>query len=827
MAAPHTGSAVTQSTTTDILLPVEGMECASCAVRIEKQLSKKAGVNLAQVNLASKQARISFQSNQISIPGLVETVQKTGFSIPRIESRLPLKSDAMRSSESLMKVFEKTNGVLSAEVSESNEKPVAIIQHIEAIVTANELLHILQTQGLAASESRIVNETPATNAEHERYDFIKRRFLFAAVFTLPVFVISMAHGALDFPGVHLVLFLLTTPVVIWSGYPFFAGALRLLKYRAADMNTLVALGVGSAYVYSTAVTFFPRFFAETTGRMPAVYFEAAAVIVTLILMGRLLEARAKKKTSEAIEKLVALQPETARRLRDGIEEEIAIEVIKSGDQIVVRPGERIALDGRVMEGASAVDESVITGEPLPVDKHPGDDVVGGTLNRTGAFVFEVTRTGQDTTLQQIVRLVRDAQGRKAPIQRLADVVAGIFVPAVLVIAVITFALWFWLAPASPFSMALIAFVSVLIIACPCALGLATPTAVMVATGKAAELGVLIKGGDTLERLQDVNKIILDKTGTLTEGKPSVVELISLDGRSTSELLQLAASAEQRSEHPIASAVLARAAAENLTLFPVTSFYSATGLGLEAEIDGKSIVIGNEAFMAQRDIASDTWGPDYARLQEAGHTVILVAINHQAAGLLAISDTIRPTSKEAISLFKQQALSVALLTGDQPKAAQAIARALSIPEVRAQVRPEEKAASVEASMSDGSVVAMIGDGINDAPALAIADVGIAIGTGTDVAIEASDVTLMRDDLRIVADTIALSRQSMRTIRQNLFFAFIYNIIGIPIAAGLLYPIWGITLNPMIASAAMALSSVSVVTNSLRLRSWKPSRKSEKK
>lgn len=823
MAASQPDSTVSLDPSIDITLPVEGMECASCAVRIEKQLSRKQGVDLAQVNLANQQARISFQPGQISIPALVETVQKTGFSIPTTKSQLPLKPDTHPSSAALMDAFAQTNGVLSVEVAASNEKPVAIIQHIQALVSASELLQVLQAQGFSPLESETTTAAPVVDTEHERYDFIKRRFLFAAAFTLPVFIISMAHGALDFPGVHLVLFLLTTPVVLWSGYPFFAGAFRLLKYRTADMNTLVALGVGSAYIYSTAVTFFPRFFVEATGQMPAVYFEAAAVIVTLILMGRLLEARAKKKTSEAIEKLVALQPPTARRLRNGIEEEIAVEQIKSGDRILVRPGERIALDGRLLEGASAVDESVITGEPLPVDKHPGDIVVGGTLNRTGAFVFEVTRTGQDTTLQQIVRLVRDAQGRKAPIQRLADVVAGIFVPAVLVIAVITFALWFWLAPTSPFSMALIAFVSVLIIACPCALGLATPTAVMVATGKAAELGVLIKGGDTLERLQDVSKIILDKTGTLTEGKPSVVELISLDGRPTDELLQLAASAEQRSEHPIASAVLAKAAAKNLTLLPVTDFHSATGLGLEAKVNGQLIVIGNEAFMAPRDLPADAWGPDYVRHQQEGHTVILVAIDHQAAGLLAISDTIRATSKEAISLFKQQGLSVALLTGDQPEAAHAIARTLSIPEVRAQVRPEEKAASVEASMADGSVTAMIGDGINDAPALAIADVGIAIGAGTDVAIEASDVTLMRDDLRVVADAIALSRQTMRTIRQNLFFAFIYNIIGIPVAAGLLYPIWGITLNPMIASAAMALSSVSVVTNSLRLRGWKPSRK----
>ncbi len=490
-------------------------------------------------------------------------------------------------------------------------------------------------------------------------------------------------------------------------------------------------------------------------------------------------------------------------------------------RVLVRPGEHIPLDGTIVDGASAVDESMITGEPVPVDKLTGDTVVGGTLNKTGAFVFDVQRVGQATTLQQIVRLVKDAQGRKAPIQKLADVVAGVFVPTVLVIAILTFAAWYFFT--SSLALSLVAFVSVLIIACPCALGLATPTAVMVATGKAAEHGILIKGGDTLERLPQISKIVLDKTGTLTAGKPQVVAYTPVTTDVAPErVIQLAASAEQRSEHPLAEAVVAHAQASAIELLPVTAFNSVTGSGVEATVDSTVIHIGNASYINAQHIPENGWQSAYVDAQAAGHTAILIALNHTVVGVMSIVDTLRTTTRDAIAAIGKQGIAVAMLTGDQETTARAIAKDAGIEEVYAGVKPAEKAAQVAGMQANGQVVAMVGDGINDAPALATADLGIAIGAGTDVAIETSDITLMRDDLTAVSQAISIAKRAMRTIKQNLFFAFIYNVIGIPIAAGVLFPVWGITLNPMIASAAMAFSSVSVITNSLRLRRWQPKR-----
>ena len=745
----------------DVSFLVEGMECAACAVRIEKQLMKRDGVNAASVNLANHKASIRYNPDQISIEGLIASIEKTGFSVPTPSQEQDLSGD-------------------------------------------------------------------------EAYSTLFRRFLFAAIFTLPVFIISMAHGALDFHGVHWVLFVLTTPVVFFSGAPFFKGAAKLLKHGAADMNTLIALGVGTAYIYSTVVTIAPSFFQQPGGGMPGVYFEAAAVIVTLLLMGRLLEARAKKKTGDALTALVALQPKEATRLIASSapkapykEESIPIEELAIGDLILVKPGEQIAIDGEITEGNSSVDESMLTGEPLPVDKKAGDTVAGGTINRTGSFIFRVTRTGQDTTLQQIIRLVEDAQGRKAPIQKLADRVAGVFVPIVLVIALASFFMWLFLAPTDSFTFALLALVSVLIIACPCALGLATPTAIMVATGKAAELGILIKGGDALERLHRITRVVLDKTGTLTEGKPKVTTVIPVGDFAETELLHLAASAEQRSEHPIGKAIVQAAASRKIELSPITSFSTMTGYGLQAVTDAKEVLLGNRAIMELNGIpVSIDENPAFLAKQQtikdSGSTEIYVAVENALAGVIAVSDIPRVHSKEAVALLSQQGIQVTMLTGDQHQTAQHIAAQVDIEHVIADVRPKDKASVVESLKQQGNVVAMVGDGINDAPALASSDVGIAIGAGTDVAIQASDITLIRDDLRTVTDSISLSRRAMRTIKENLFFAFIYNIIGIPIAAGILYPIWGITLNPMIASAAMALSSVSVVMNSLRLRRWHPKR-----
>ena len=807
----------------DVTLPVEGMECASCAIRIEKQLSRRKGVSGASVNLATGQAHVAYHPEQLQLSDLVETVQKTGFTIPRSTARFLLnKIPGAGSSSWEDELFGRQNGIIGAAVSNESGQTVLDVTFVDSIVSRADIGRLLSTHNLIDESGKTVGfEAVASDSTEDRYDVIRRRFYFALALTLPVFVISMAHGAFDFHGVHYVLFALTTPVVIWSGYPFFAGAIRLLRYRTADMNTLVALGVGSAYLYSTVSTFFPNVVAEATGQMPAVYFEAAAVIVTLILFGRLLEARAKQKTSAALEKLVQLQPETATVVTDAGEREIAIDRIDVKDRIAVRPGERVPLDGLILEGDSAIDESMISGEPLPVEKSVGDSVIGGTMNRTGAFVFEVTKTGAETTLQQIVRLMKEAQGRKAPIQRLADVIAGVFVPIVLGIAVVAFGVWYFLAP---FSFALSAFVSVLIIACPCALGLATPTAVMVATGKAAEFGMLIKGGDTLERLQSITKIVLDKTGTLTKGEPAITGIYCTNSFSEDELLRLAASAEQRSEHPIAGAFLTLSQARKLSLHAPTTFRASTGFGIEAEVDGRTIILGRTTFLEENQIAIGDLPAETLAWQNQGSTIIAMGIDRQVAGFFAVSDTLRDTSREAITLLKSQNLQVAMLTGDQEEAAAHIAEALEIDDFRARVLPEDKASHVERYRREGERVAMIGDGINDAPALALADVGIALGAGTDVAIEASDVTLIRDDLRVVFDAISLSKKTLRTIRQNLFFAFIYNIIGIPIAAGILYPFWGVLLNPMIASAAMALSSVSVVTNSLRLRAWSPGSRS---
>lgn len=817
---PPANKASDATATTEITIPVAGMECAACAVRIEKQLSKRSDVVSAAVNLANHSARIAYKADETSLLSLVETVRKTGFDVQHTLTRIPLNQDHQPDLSQLDALLGRTNGIISWNLSK-NEPAIAEVTHIDELISASELVQHFKKQNFAGE----VDLEEKQDTQKSAYSALKRRFLIAAALSLPVVVISMAHGAITFAGLNYWLFALTTPVVLWAGWPFFASAIKLLRYRAADMNSLIALGVGAAYIYSTAATFAHEWFATSTGRHPDVYFEAAAAIITLVLLGRLLEARAKHKTSAALDKLLLLQPPSATVIRNNKEISIPVEEILVGDNILVRPGERIPLDGNIVDGASAVDESMITGEPLPVDKAIGDEVVGGTLNRTGAFVFAVSRIGKETTLQQIVRLVKDAQGRKAPIQKLADVVAGVFVPVVLVIAIITFVGWYFLTEDASFTHALIAFVSVLIIACPCALGLATPTAVMVATGKAAELGVLIKGGDTLELLPQLSKIALDKTGTITEGTPRVVDIIPLSTTEVSKLskqriMQLVASAEQRSEHPIAHAMLDYAKYEEIELLPISSFESATGFGIEAVVDGVHLLIGNADFHSTHGIASESWTAVLAAMQDAGHTAILVSADKRPVAGIAISDTVRPTSAAAVQALKRLGLSVTMLTGDQPAAAGAIAKMVGIDEVRANVRPEEKASVIASMQMAGDKVAMVGDGINDAPALATADLGIAIGAGTDVAIETGDVTLMREDLGAVANAVALARKSMRTIKQNLFFAFIYNIIGIPIAAGVLYPIWGIMLNPMIASAAMAFSSVSVVTNSLRLRKWKP-------
>ena len=591
------------------------------------------------------------------------------------------------------------------------------------------------------------------------------------------------------------------------------------------MNTLITVGTSAAYLYSTVAVFAPGFFVAV-GQQPQMYFDTAAVIITLILLGRLLEARAKRRTTEAIRRLAQLQPKTATVLRgEGEQDTVPIEQVQLGDRVLVRPGESIPVDGIVRAGSSAVDESMLTGESLPVEKQPGDNVTGATLNTMGALTVLATKVGKETALARIIDLVRQAQGSKAPIQRLADTIAAYFVPAVIVTAVVTFCLWLMFGPEPSLTFALMTFVAVLIIACPCSLGLATPTAIMVGTGRGAEYGVLIKGGEILERAHTLTTVVFDKTGTLTTGKPAVTEVIpskTLPERTTlssEEILRIAARAEWHSEHPLGQAVVQQAKTQGLTLGPVESFVALAGHGVEARIDGKLVLVGSRRLLAQRGIQSDDMPEHGERLSREGKTPLYLVVNRRVVGLIAVADTLKPQAVEAVRRLQQMGLEAVMLTGDNQHTAQAIARQAGIARVLAEVLPEDKAAEIARLQDNGTAVAMVGDGINDAPALAQATVGIAVGTGTDIALEAADITLMRGELSGVATAIELSRRTVQIIRQNLFWAFAYNTAGIPLAAGLLYPFFGILLDPMVAASAMALSSVSVLTNSLRLRTMR--------
>ncbi|HEV2708123.1 MAG TPA: heavy metal translocating P-type ATPase [Pyrinomonadaceae bacterium] len=745
-------------------LAVTGMTCAACARRIERKLAKVPGVRRAGVNFATARATVEYDPQATGVRQFVETIKDVGYGTTEADD----------------------------------------------------------------------DDRAAQEAHAAEYSETRRKFIVAAVLSLPVLLIAMSHGRLPFLAgawTNWLQMALTTPVVFYCGAQFYKGAWISLRHRAADMSTLIATGTGAAYLYSVAATLAPGFF-STAAHMhaPPVYFEAASVIIALILLGRLLESRAKGQTSDAIRRLMGLQAKTARVVRDGVETDIAVEAVVPGDVVVVRPGEKIPVDGELIEGASAVDESMLTGESMPVEKTVGDRVYGATINRTGLFRFRATRVGKETALQQIVKLVREAQGSKAPIARLADVVSGIFTPVVLCIAIVTFVVWFIAAPVETrFTTALINFVSVLIIACPCALGLATPTAIMVGTGKGAEHGVLIKGGESLETAHKLQTVVLDKTGTVTKGEPVLTDVLAArvadlsDGAATAaanELLRLVASAEHGSEHPVASAVVRGALERGLSLSSVSGFKAVAGQGVEAEVEGRRVLLGNARLMKARGVSLEGFEERAEELAAEGKTTMYVAVDERFAGLLAVADEVKPESAEAIAALRRMGVEVLLLTGDNRRTAEAVARRVGIERVLAEVLPEDKAEEVRRlQQEERRVVAMVGDGINDAPALAQADVGIAIGTGTDVAIEAADVTLIGGDLRGVVTAIALSKATIRTVKQNLFWAFIYNVVGIPVAAGLLYPFTGWLLSPIIASAAMSLSSVSVVANSLRLRRFR--------
>ncbi len=667
-------------------------------------------------------------------------------------------------------------------------------------------------------------DDPMEKAREGELKELTLKVICGAVLSVIIFFGSMQHW---FNFLHFIprqmmlmaMFVLTAPAVFWVGSRFFVGAYKAAKQKTSDMNTLVAVGAFSAYAYSAAATFFSSFF-ERAGVASHVYYDGAAMIITLILLGRLLEARAKGKTSAAIKKLMGLKPKTAHVLRKGEEFEVSVEALQIGDIVLVKPGEKVPVDGMILTGQSTLDESMLTGESMPVAKEVGQKVFAATLNKTGSFTFSATGVGFETMLAQIIRLVEEAQGSKAPIQRLADKVASVFVPIVFVIAFVTFGIWYFLSADATFSRALINFVSVLVIACPCALGLATPTAIMVGTGLGAQSGILIKGGEALEKIHRLSVVVFDKTGTLTRGKPEVTDVIAAAGLDKRQVLTVAAALEKTSEHPLAQSILLMAQSENITIDPTRKFEALSGLGAKAEVDGKSCLIGNRLLMNDQGVLVGLLDGVAAKLAGEGKTVVYVAVEKKIIGLIALADVPKASARQAVESLKRRGLKVAMVTGDNAGTAKSIAAQLGIERVMAEVLPGSKADEIRKLQAEGEVVAMVGDGINDAPALAAADVGIAIGAGTDVAIEAADITLIRDDLTGVPEAIALSASTMRVIKQNLFWAFIYNIIGIPIAAGALYPFFGILLNPEFAAAAMAFSSVSVVSNSLRLkRVWR--------
>ena len=819
-------------------LPITGMTCAACANRIEKQLKKQAGVEACSVNFATSKATISYNPEKTNVSDLIQTVKDTGYDTAGTAKVEFVVDDSARPSGSSVPVEErlvKMRGVVKANFNLATME--VSVEYLPSVADPQAIRRKIEDFGYRVREVKGTGEAEENSLEAAHaaeYADLKRKFWVAAVLSLPILVIVMSHGRIElfnFPGVNWLQLALATPVVFYSGWQFYRGAWAAFRHRAADMNTLIAVGTGTAYIYSVLATVFPSFFISAIGQtmnMPGmegvpsvpVYFEAASVIIALIVLGRLLEARAKGQTGAAIKKLVGLQAKTATVIRDGKEIEVETEMVVPGDIVLVRPGEKIPVDGVLVEGSSAVDESMLTGESIPVEKRARDEIFGATINKTGAFQFKATKVGKDTALQQIVKLVQDAQGSKPPIAKLADTISGVFTPVVICIAIATFVIWFVAAsPEVRFTMALVNFVSVLIIACPCALGLATPTAIMVGTGKGAENGILIKGGDSLETAHKLNTIVLDKTGTITKGEPSLTDVVTADGFAENDFLKIVASAEKQSEHPLAAAIVRGAEARNIVFEKTESFNALEGRGIEARVSGRDLLLGNLRLMTERRIALNGAETTVEKLASEGKTPMFAAIDNKFAGVVAVADTIKPESKDAIHTLQNLGLEVVMMTGDNKRTAEAVANQVGIKRVLAEVLPEGKSSEIKKLQSEKKIVGMVGDGINDAPALAQADVGIAIGTGTDVAIEASDITLIKGDLRGVATAIALSKATIRSVKQNLFWAFIYNVLGIPIAAGLLYPFTGWLLSPIIASAAMSLSSVSVVANSLRLRSFK--------
>ncbi|MFI3939809.1 heavy metal translocating P-type ATPase [Vagococcus fluvialis] len=811
---------------------IEGMTCASCAQTVEKVVSKVPSVEEASVNLATEKLTVSFDENSANEEAVIKAVDDAGYQVVMPGEHMQYDIDGMTCascSQTIEKVINKLDGVQSASVNLATEKMVVDFNPSE--LSSNDIMEAVKNSGYSAKES-LSQEAQADLDKEKKEKHIKRmwsRFWQSAVLTVPLLYIAMGEMVglpipeMIHPMVYperfaLLQLALTIPVLI-IGRPFFIVGFRALFKGHPNMDSLVALGTSAAALYSLYGTIMvllgDHHFAMN------LYYESAAVILTLITLGKYFEAVSKGKTSEAIKKLMGLAPKTAIVIRDGVETEISVDDVVLGDVIVVKPGDKIPVDGVIVSGTSAVDESMLTGESIPIEKKAGDKVIGASINKNGSFQFEATKVGKDTTLSQIIKLVEDAQGSKAPIAQLADKVSGVFVPIVIVLAILSGVVWYFLGQES-WVFALTITISVLVIACPCALGLATPTAIMVGTGKGAENGVLIKSGDALETTHKIETIVFDKTGTITEGKPVVTDILVTGSLSKDDFLLLAASAEKGSEHPLGEAIVLAAEEKGMTFKEIDNFVAIPGHGIEVEIEKETFILGNKKLMLEKQIDLLDFEEESNRLAKEGKTPMYIANSHELLGIIAVADTIKESSLKAIEKLHRMGLEVTMLTGDNKRTAEAIAKQVGIDRVLSEVLPEDKANEVKKLQQEGKKVAMVGDGINDAPALAQADIGIAIGSGTDVAIESADIVLMRSNLMDVPTAIELSHATIKNIKENLFWAFLYNTLGIPVAMGLLYLFGGPLLNPMIAGAAMSFSSVSVLLNALRLKRFKPSK-----
>ncbi len=831
-----------EASTQRLKLSVIDMDCPTCALTIEKGVKQIEGVKKINVNSVTGDAYVEYNPTVTNAAHIIDAIKKSGYRVG--QNPLTLKIGGMYCGSCVTKIENdllSKPGVTSASVDLASE--TALVQYIPAEVNIDEMKKSIESLGytvrdgsgkvdreesperITGKEGEVRDETEI--AHEQEYKSLMRQFIFAAVVSVPVVFFSypdifgisglMRQGSASATYISLAMAAVTLLVMFYSGAQFFTGAVAAFKSRSANMNTLVASGITAAWLYSTVAVLFPSVFPSKA--LAGQFYDVVAVVVALVILGLALEVRAKGKSSLAIKKLIGLQAKTARVVRDGTEKDIPFEEVVVDDIVIVRPGEKVPVDGAVTDGSSSVDESMITGEPIAAEKHTGDEVIGGTINKTGSFRFRATKVGKDTALAQIINMVQQAQNSKAPIQRVVDQISGYFAPAVIILSIISFIIWYDFGPQPNLVFALIVLVTTLVIACPCALGIATPISLMVGVGKGAENGILIRSGAALETAQKLNTIVLDKTGTITKGKPALTDVVTTDGFNENEILSLAASVEKASEHPLADAIVTGAQELKVSINDPESFSAIPGKGVEAKVAGKHILLGNVKLMNEYGIAVESLADKSRQLAEDGKTPMYVAVDKRFAGIVAVADTVKEDSKSAVAQLQKMGLEVVMITGDNERTAKAIARQVGITRVFAEVLPEDKAHNIQKIQGEGKKVAMVGDGINDAPALAQADIGLAIGTGTDVAIEASDITLIKGNLSGVVAAIDVSRATMKNVRQNLFGAFFYNILGLPIAMGALYPFFGILLSPIIAGAAMAFSSVTVVTNANRLRAYR--------